>query len=86
MKTQFFTDLTHSLTDDFYLAQENLYNIKVIDNWLNNPLTTPLSDELSIHNHVVETRNRIHCLINAIKDYENTNRENTDLDDSLGCD
>lgn len=86
MKTQFFTDLTSSRCDDFYLAQENLYNTNIIDNWLHNPPTAPLTDELTIHNHVVETRNRIHCIINAIKDYEITNRENTDLDDNLGCD
>ncbi len=86
MKTQFFTDLSTSRCDDFYLAQENHYNINVIDNWLHNSPTTPLTDELSIHNHLVVTRDRIHCLINAIKAYENEHTENRSMDDSMGCD
>ena len=86
MKTQFFTDLSTSRCDDLYLAHENHYNTNVIENWLHNPPTTPFPDELSMHNHLVETRNRIHCIINAIKDYENKHTEIRSMDDSLGCD
>ena len=73
---QFIENMSPSQIDDFNLHQSNQHDINSIGQFLTAPMIKTPTDEISRHNALVETRNRIDILISAIIFYENENKEN----------
>lgn len=84
MKTKFVCDYSASEVDAFILSSQNQFDTNVIVHWLQN-VPGHITDEDSMVKHLLETRERIKCIINAIKTYESDN-ENNSVDDNMGRD
>ena len=78
MVFNFYSDLTSSVSDDFILNCINNFDIATIEHFIHNPMPNS-PDELTRHNHLVETRRRLDFLIKYIKAYETENTENSNL-------
>lgn len=84
MNTFFSCDFTPAQTSDFVLNSCNNYDIACIEHFIHNPMPScPMNDD-ERHSHLMETRNRLDHIINAIKNYDNEDKENptTHLEDN----
>lgn len=85
MKTIFSTNLAPDQLDLLILHCQNQYDIAAIEHFIHNPHPTPLDDTQRL-NYLLETRNKLKAIINAIQDYENNHTEDRTMDSNLGCD